>query len=271
MKPTKILLGIIIMYIMMMTQCTGPKNYPDELDKFVPGASLIFKAKVVLLNTLTTDEDDVSDAGVVSVSDVIDAPESFQNISGQQVTVRFADISKVKVGEERLFFTEPYWIGEAIGVKEKGSVLKSHRLYENKKISTLIERARVKQDDKQLTEMIKKSKMVISGKVSKINEIKGIDVRGTEHDPEWKEAEIQIDEVIKGKTEGKTIKILFASGKDVMYYQSPKFTKDDEGIFIIQQSMPQTAKSFLNENMLIEPKGFIKGKERVSHIKSLIK
>jgi len=118
MKPTKSLIGVII-FLMIMTQCIGPRDYPDEIDNLVPGTSLIFKAKIILLNTVTTDEDDVSDAGVVLVTEVIEASENFQNISGQQVTVRFAEISQMKVNEERLFFSEPYWIGESLGVREK--------------------------------------------------------------------------------------------------------------------------------------------------------
>jgi len=149
--------------------------------------------------------------------------------------------------------------------------MKSDKLYEDKKILSYIKQARLKQDDEQLSIILNNSKLVISGKVVKVNEIKGKTSIGTEHDPEWKEAEIQIDEVIKGKAESKNIKILFASSKDVMYFQSPKFNKNDEGIFMIQQTNPQTAKNFLNENMVIESKGFIVGKERASHIKSLIK
>lgn len=270
MKPKKNLIGVIII-LMVMTQCIGPKNYPVELDQLVPGSSLIFKAKIVLLNTVTTDEDDVDNAGVVVVTEVIDAPENLQNISGQQVTVRFTDISQIKVNEERLFFTDPYWIGESLGVKEKGSVMKSDKLYEDEKIFSYIKQARLKQDDVQLSKILNISKLVISGKVVKVNEIKGNASILTEHDPQWKVAEIQIDKVIKGKAEGQTIKVLFASSKDVLYFQSPKFKINDEGVFIIQQADPQTTKNFLIENMVKESKGFIMGNEKVSHIKSLIK
>jgi hypothetical protein len=56
-----------------------------------------------------------------------------------------------------------------------------------------------------------------------------------------------------------------------MFFQSPKFKEGDEGIFIIQQTDRQTAKLLRNDNMLIDPSGFIRGKERAQHIKSLLK
>jgi hypothetical protein len=266
----KKLFGFITLFLLIMAQCKAPDNYPGELDKLVSDASLIFKAKIVLLHTVTTDEDDISNSGVVIVTDVIEAPESFKNISGQQVTVRFSDISKVKVGEERMFFTEPYWIGESLGVTEKGSVLKGDKLYESKEISSYIAQALNKQDDEQLRKYLKDSKFVITGKVVKINNPEDYKRMATEHDPEWREAEIQIDETIKGKTGSKTVKILFASSKDVMFFQSPKFNMGDEGIFIIQQTDSKTVDILKNNNMLIDKAGFIKGKEKVKHIRSLI-
>jgi hypothetical protein len=243
-----ILLSCIAVILMMMTQCKRPGAYPEKLDKLVAGASLIFKGKIVLLHTATTDESDVTNTGVVTVTEVIEAPESFPSISGQQVTVRVTDINKVKVGEERLFFTDPYWIGESIGVREIGSVMKGDKLYENKDISSLIKQGRDKQGDEQLGKTLKGARLVVTGKVVKISEPEGKIRIGTEHDPEWKEAEIQIDETLKG-TADKTVKILFASSKDVMFFKAPKFKEGDEGIFIIQQTDSQTAKLLRNDNM----------------------
>jgi hypothetical protein len=266
-----ILFSSISVMMLILTQCTTTGKYPDELDKLVPGSSFIFKGKVILLHTATTDEKDVTNTGVVLVTEVIDAPEFLQNVSGQQVTVRFTEINKVNVGEERMFFTEPYWIGETLGVTEIGSLLKSDKLYESKEILTYIKQAREKQADEQLGKILKDSRTVIAGKVLKISEPEGKVKTATEHDPEWKEAEIQIDQTLKGKIESKTVKILFASGKDVMFFQAPKFKEGDEGIFIIQQTDPQTLKLLRNENMIMDPLGFVKGKENTKRIETLLK
>lgn len=271
MNQKRTLWGSLPIILLIMTQCNPTNNYPGELDKLVPGSSVIFKAKILVLHTVTTDEEDVSNAGVVMVTEVIEAPESFQTITGQEVTVRFSDINSVKVGEERMFFTAPYWIGESLGVTEKGSVMKSDKLYESKEMASYIQQARNKQGDEQLRKMLKEAKLVIVGKVMKVSTPEGYKRMATEHDPEWKEAEIQIEETIKGKTESKTIKILFASSKDVMFMDSPKFKESDEGIFITQATDPGTAKLLRNENMVLEPSSFLRGKEKVKQVKSLLR
>ena len=71
--------SILAVIVIMMTQCAPKKNYPDELDKMVPGASFIFKGKVLILHTTLTDEEDVSNTGAVVVNEVLD--EAFENFS----------------------------------------------------------------------------------------------------------------------------------------------------------------------------------------------
>ncbi|MFN8257807.1 MAG: hypothetical protein U0W24_19075 [Bacteroidales bacterium] len=271
MKQKKCFMGLIALSLLIMMPFKSPAIQEVKSGKLKLGTSLIFKGTILLLNTVTTDEDDVSNSGVVLVTEVIDAPESFKNITGQQITVRFSDIKQVKAGEERMFFTEPYFIGETLGVIEKGSVLKGEKLYESKDILSYITAVRAKQDDEQLKRYMLESKLVITGRVVSVNEPEGNQRMATEHDPEWKEAEIQIDECLKGKLEVKSVKILFASGHDVMFYQSPKFTKGDEGIFIVRQTDSRTLKLLRNDNMLIDKDGFIRGKEKVEHIKKLLK
>ena len=183
----KKILGALIFLFLINTQCKeSGNNYMNQLDSLVPGASLIFKAKIILLHTVTTEEDDVANAGVVTVTEVIDAPPSFQNLSGQQVTVRFSDINKVKVGEEKVFFTEPYWIGESIGVVEKGSIAKGEKLYDKKDITNYIRQARTRQDDEQIKKLLKDSKLAFTGRVTRIYVPEGYKRQATEHDPEWK-------------------------------------------------------------------------------------
>ncbi len=271
MKQKKILIDVTAIFLLIiMVQCTPPEKYPKELDQLIPNTTLIFKAKIILLNTVTTDEEDVSNSGVVEISDIIEAPESFPNFKGEQITVRFSDISKVKVGEERMFFTDPYWIGESLGVNENGSVLKDDHLYQSKDIISHIKHARINQDDIRLRKLLKDAKLVIAGKVIRVQKPEGQFSIVTEHNPEWREAEIQVDETLKGIVEGKTIKILFASGKDVMFFQAPKLKEGDEGIFIISQTDDLTKKQMTNENTMTEPESFILGKDRAKHIKSLI-
>ena len=206
--------SILAVIVIMMTQCAPKKNYPDELDKMVPGASFIFKGKVLVLHTTLTDEEDVSNTGAVVVNEVLDAPEAIGKMAGEQITVRFADINKVKAGDEMIFFTEPYWVGESIGVEEKASVPKSDKLFEDKEMISHIAKARNKYEEVQLKQTLTEASLVMTGKVMRINEMQEKMTVPTEHNPEWEEAEIQIDEMIKGKNETKGLMVCSAGIKN---------------------------------------------------------
>lgn len=246
-------------------------DYPAELDKMVVDASLVVKGKVVVLHTSLTDEEDVDNHGVVEVTEVVDGPETLRDLKGQQITVRFADIGKVKEGEERLIFAEPYWFGEFIGVDEKASVGSGDKLYADQEIKKHIQSARKKVEEDATAKRLKAATLVVTGKVSQINPAKLETRVVTEHDPEWMEAEIQIEETLNGKADGGSVKILFASSNDVMYYLAPKFKQGDEGIFLLENTDEKLRKVSGAALMIKEPTGFVRGKEQVALYKRLLK
>ena len=166
-----------------------------------------------------------------------DAPENLKESGDQQITVRFTDITKMKEGEERLFFTEPYSYCESLGVDEKGSYTKGEQLYDkSKRLSQFIDQAKNNQSDSQLISNLKIAPLVVAGKVVQINKLRGEVKELTEHDPQWTEVEIDVSDVLKGKVDGNRIKVIYSGSNDVMFYRSPKFNMGDEGIFIIEKT-----------------------------------
>ena len=57
----------------------------------------------------------------------------------------------------------------------------------------------------------------------------------SEHDPKYREAVVQIGEALKGNLPGKTVVVIFAASKDVLWYNSPKFKEGQEGTFILHK------------------------------------
>jgi len=58
--------------------------------------------------------------------------------------------------------------------------------------------------------------------------------RESEHNPEYKKAVIQVQTVLKGQTSSKQVNVYYSSSDDVMWSNSPKLTKGQEGIFLLQ-------------------------------------
>jgi hypothetical protein len=62
----------------------------------------------------------------------------------------------------------------------------------------------------------------------------------TEHDPQWREAEIEVDSVEKGPGKRKVV-VRFPGSDDVRWYKAPKFQPGQEGVFILQKAAGEPA------------------------------
>jgi hypothetical protein len=60
----------------------------------------------------------------------------------------------------------------------------------------------------------------------------------TEHDPDWREAVIEVDTVQKGP-EKQQLVVRFPASDDVRWFRAPKFQPGQEGVFILQRTGEQ--------------------------------
>jgi len=60
--------------------------------------------------------------------------------------------------------------------------------------------------------------------------------RISEHDPDWRIAEVQVDQVHRGSHAGKTAEVRFPSSHDVMWHYAPKLHAGNEGLFILHKA-----------------------------------
>lgn len=271
MRKTTLCCGIIVVMLFAFSGCDPKIKVSGDLDKFVPRSSFIFIGKILVMHSTLTDEDSTSNLAIVEVQRVIDAPENMKAFEKQQVTVRLLKPETVKEGAELLIYSEPYWFGESIGVEEIASYTPETDMYKTADLEKQIVLQRQKIQNSTITGLLKSSDLVISGKVLKIVDLPMDGMMVTEHNPEWKIAEIQVSEVLKGTTADKTIQVMFASGKDVMYIDSPKLMEGDDGIFMAQPP-DKTLPKLLRENkLLVSPGSYMKGMENLSRVKELLK
>jgi hypothetical protein len=63
----------------------------------------------------------------------------------------------------------------------------------------------------------------------------------SEHDPEWWTADIEIENILKGKpaaTASNRVTVFYANSKDVLWFRSPKLKEGDRGIWIVVEYKP---------------------------------
>jgi hypothetical protein len=180
---------------------------------------------------------------VVTVDQLIEAPPDLAGYAGQEITVQLSGASKPRVGQQLIFNTVSGQYGESVEVRSLSEEPVKAMLGV---AGDAVERRR----DRDRRRHFDDADLVISGKVlavtlppSEQTGSKGALAAAparrkpvTEHDPKWRDAVVEIDDVYKGKPRKKKIIVRFPASTDVMWYHAPKFHPGQEGHFILQKA-----------------------------------
>ena len=207
------------------------------------------KLKSATMKTVAVDSKTV----VVSVDQLIEAPPDLAAYVGQEITVQLSGAIKPKVGQQLIFHTVSGQYGESIEVRSLSEepVQATHSAMLSAAVDP-IERHR----DRERRRHFDKADLVVSGKVlavtlpadeqaksaSKTALAAATTTRRkpvSEHDPQWRNAVVEVDEVHKGKHMKKQIIVRFPASTDVMWYNAPKFQPGQSGHFLLQKSKPE--------------------------------
>ena len=241
------------------------------LDQLTRESSYIFlgtatKTQASTIELLPANESTV----IVRVDAVLQAPASLADYSGQEVTVQLREANSVQTGQRLVFFTNGGLFGQGIALKEVGHLAPSAGAADPTKLRAQIDQALQKKSDEDLARRMAGAELIEVGKVLETRPAK-LPERGpmTEHDPEWWEAEIQIQSVEKGQHAGQTVSVLFASSLDYLWAQAPKLKPGETGIFVLHRSevnLPGIEKFYTLVNPLdVQPIG------RLEHVRQILK
>jgi hypothetical protein len=216
-------------------------------------ARFVFKGTVQKLKAATMREITANDRTVVvRVDEVIQAPESLSHYAGQNITVLLAGKKRFKKGQQAVFYTNGVVYGDSIVVQsvDEHAVDKMPAAITMAATSDPVKNLRTKDIQARLAT----ADAVVSGRVTSIrmpSDIVASTAIGftssnvtspiSEHDPDWRIGEIQIDQVHQGSHKGKTAEIRFPSSQDVMWHDAPKLRPGQEGFFILHRSQKVAA------------------------------
>ncbi|NOZ55096.1 MAG: hypothetical protein GXP08_18480 [Gammaproteobacteria bacterium] len=74
----------------------------------------------------------------------------------------------------------------------------------------------------------------------------GLNLPVSEHDPQWREAILKIEEVLKGSPSDKNVTLLSPGTMDVAWIDVPRFNVDQQGIFLLNRVEQKNAVSALS-------------------------
>jgi len=213
--------------------------------------TFIFKGTVQQVKSATMKQVPVDDRTVVvTVDQVIEAPEALAKFAGQKITVQLSGTGKVKPGQQMIFNTISWIYGDSIAVKalSQEPVKASHMASLGAAADPVARRAQ-----RQKRERFASAALVVSGKVMAVRlpsetaqKTKGMRAAGlsqpqpikpiSEHDPKWREAVVEVGDVHKGSHQKKQVVVRFPASMDVMWYHAPKFHPGQQGYFMLHKS-----------------------------------
>ena len=218
------------------------KSSKDDLTKT---ARFVFDGVVKALKTSTSKESMRDNSTVVTVENVVRAPEVLADVAGSDITVWLGDREKVERGERVRFYTNPSHWGESIAVQSVGHTAPEAVAGARRGAVAPVQNLA----QQRLQQHVANADVVVSGTVSAVRlpEEKAANVRRaamtaeanvppriSEHDPIWREAVIEVHDTHKGRA-GRQVVVRFPKSNDVRWRSSPKFQTGQQGVFLLHQ------------------------------------
>src|SRR6266487_3818761 len=196
-------------------------------------AALVRQSDIIFAGTVTR-------AGVVRVDQVFEKPSAVSLMKGDSVAVLAARAGSLNPGMQATFYTTGWIYGRWITVREVGHEAIGPQLATvtggagGTAQQDLVARARQQVNDADLKARIQAAAMVVVGRVEQIRPpaytgAPAPPKRFTEHDPNWQEAIIHVDEALKGATAGERVVVRFPGSRDVAFVGTPRFAAGQKG------------------------------------------
>lgn len=204
----------------------------NNMDQLIRQSTFIFVGTVEGLNATTMKSVKASDAtAVVRINKLIEAPGAPPDLTGKSITVQMRRPGSLRVGQQATFFTKGWLLGNSMAVIEVDHSLEPKTQSVQERVSAVHQQMA----DEKLQSEIATAEAIVNGTVRAVHPAK-IGHIGSEHDPDWYQAEITVAATLKGKVGRDTVTVLFPYSDDVMWHNSPKFKEGEQGIWLLHRN-----------------------------------
>jgi hypothetical protein len=203
----------------------------DSLRELTRAADLVFRGTVLKPGAANLEIVEPNDkTAVVRVDEILATAGTLDDFTGREITVFLRDAS-AKAGEQGVFFTTVALLGETLGVVEVG-----RRGPEVPRDQVAAAREQVRAEG--LRARMEASGLAVSGRVVSVKaaaKASSPDGVITEHDPQWREAVVEVRTVLHGQLAEKTVSVWFPASLDVMWAHAPKLETGREGAWLLHR------------------------------------
>jgi len=209
----------------------------------IPHPYIIFVGTVDALNAVTLQSLKASqNTSVVVVEKILKKPDALTLAPQDRVTVVTEGSSNpLQKGTRALFVTEGWIYGETLAVKVVSwepappALAEAAGAQEAKATAKMQELA-----ERDIRTTMSNVDVVVVGRVKQIQAASAPELipgrrRISEHDPDWQEAIIEVQETLKGTAEVREVVVRFPASLDIMWVGYPKFRAGQESTLLLRQ------------------------------------
>jgi hypothetical protein len=238
------LAGILSTALLAPTATAFPQGQNNQA-ALVKQSSIIFSGTVSQLGAVSfVGVPQSPQTIVVRVDSVLKKPPAVSLKKGDNITVEVKDPSSFQQGAQATFYAEGWIFGSGVAVKELGhdfspgggAPAEGARTAE-----TALGQMQKQISDQDLQNRMASSDLVVIGRITDVHRWtipKSAAARYpiSEHSADWHEAVLQIKTILKGtKPKGGKMAVRFPLSRDVAWVNSPKFQKQQQGIFFLKR------------------------------------
>jgi hypothetical protein len=180
---------------------------------------------------------------IVTVEEVVEAPDSFTDYLGAQITVLLAGRQRIEPGQELVFHAVPWMYGDSLAVRSlRQEATSAARAAAIGQASP----AAAHPVDRHLQSRLAQADLVVAGKVKEVRMPPAAAAKDgvapiSEHGADWREAVIEVANVLKGRHTRKSVVVRFPASTDVRWHQVPKLEPGQEGYFLLHRTEAEPA------------------------------
>jgi len=184
-------------------------------------------------------------AVTVRVDEVVQGPAKLTMFAGRDVFVVPRKGERFRAGERAIFYTNALVFGETLTLESIGHLPLSARA---PGVPGAVHPA-VNLRTRDVQQRLATADLVVVGRVTAVRlppsnrPARGAAARSdvklppvSEHDPEWRDAVVDVARVAKGGDARKQVIVRFPASRDVRWFRSPKLSAGEEGVFILHRT-----------------------------------
>jgi hypothetical protein len=168
---------------------------------------------------------------VVEIERVLLAPPTFADVTGE-VTVFFPERAPPDAGERLLFRCVGWIYGSGLALR---ALATSPAAAADDALRTAPADPAEAFETQELRMRLQGADLVVGGHVSDVRSVPPRSSKPpSEHDPDWHEALVQVESVLKGAAPSGDLVVYFPLSRDVLWARSPEFRAGQRGLWLLR-------------------------------------